>query len=52
MLEYYANGDVRAWLDSKKELTLQMQRRLLKGVAAGMAHLHEEKIIHRDLAAR
>jgi serine/threonine protein kinase len=26
--------------------------RILRGTAAGMAHLHKEKIIHRDLAAR
>jgi serine/threonine protein kinase len=25
---------------------------ILKGIAAGMAHLHKEGIIHRDLAAR
>ena len=26
--------------------------KIIKGIAAGMEHLHKEKIVHRDLSAR
>ncbi len=26
--------------------------KIIRGIVAGMCHLHKEKIIHRDLAAR
>lgn len=36
----------------KRDLTPEETLRLLKGIAAGMAHLHSEGLVHRDIASR
>jgi serine/threonine protein kinase len=33
-------------------LTEEEMMRLVRGIAAGMLHLHKHNIVHRDLAAR
>jgi serine/threonine protein kinase len=38
--------------DVKKKLPLANKIELIRGIAAGMSHLHSHNIIHRDLAAR
>eukprot|EP00020_Sapocribrum_chincoteaguense_P000044 CAMPEP_0170747056 /NCGR_PEP_ID=MMETSP0437-20130122/9124_1 /TAXON_ID=0 /ORGANISM="Sexangularia sp." /LENGTH=334 /DNA_ID=CAMNT_0011085819 /DNA_START=157 /DNA_END=1158 /DNA_ORIENTATION=+ len=35
-----------------KELTGDEQRRIILGVAKGLDHLHQEGVVHRDIAAR
>jgi predicted Ser/Thr protein kinase len=49
--KFYENGSLLNLL-KKRELSLKENFKILKGIAAGMEHLHMEKIIHRDLAAR
>ena len=39
-------------LRSERVLSLPELTRMAKGAAAGMVHLHAEKVIHRDFAAR
>jgi mitogen-activated protein kinase kinase kinase 11 len=34
------------------KLSEEHKIRLIRGIAAGMLHLHKHNIIHRDLAAR
>jgi serine/threonine protein kinase len=38
--------------DSNVKLSEEHKIRLVRGIAAGMLHLHKHNIIHRDLAAR
>jgi serine/threonine protein kinase len=38
--------------DLKVKLSEEHKLRLIRGIAAGMLHLHKHNIIHRDLAAR
>jgi serine/threonine protein kinase len=38
--------------DSKVNLSEEYKIQLIKGIAAGMYHLHKHNIVHRDLAAR
>jgi serine/threonine protein kinase len=38
--------------DSNVELSEEHKMRLIRGIAAGMLHLHKHNIVHRDLAAR
>jgi serine/threonine protein kinase len=53
IIEYCGGGSLYALLRrSDKALTQESQIKILKGIAAGMYHLHSENIIHRDLAAR
>lgn len=52
VLKYYPNGSLLSYLNSEKELSTRTMFTILKGIAAGCAHLHKEKIVHRDLAAR
>jgi serine/threonine protein kinase len=38
--------------DSNEKLSEEHKIRLIRGIAAGMLHLHKHNIVHRDLAAR
>jgi serine/threonine protein kinase len=38
--------------DSNMKLNEDHKIRLVRGIAAGMLHLHKNNIVHRDLAAR
>jgi serine/threonine protein kinase len=38
--------------DSNEKLSDEHKLRLIRGIAAGMLHLHKHNIVHRDLAAR
>jgi serine/threonine protein kinase len=38
--------------DSNIDLSNEYKMRLVRGIAAGMLHLHKHNIVHRDLAAR
>lgn len=49
---YYSNGSLLKYLHSNQPLNSSMLYKILSGIAAGMLHLHKEKIVHRDLAAR
>lgn len=49
--KFYEKGSLFNLL-KERELTLVEKFKIIKGIAAGMEHLHMEKIIHRDLAAR
>lgn len=50
--KFYENGSLLDWIISGKEMGTSMIVKVLKGIAAGMHHLHEENVIHRDLASR
>jgi len=51
--DYYKNGSLLNYLESHgKELNNKQLMKILQGIAAGMSHLHVEKVIHRDLASR
>mmetsp|Transcript_19817 Transcript_19817/g.27674 ORF Transcript_19817/g.27674 Transcript_19817/m.27674 type:complete len:892 (-) Transcript_19817:24-2699(-) len=49
--EYLPMGNLYQFVRAN-EMDLVFQAKILRGIAAGMLHLHSEKIIHRDLAAR
>lgn len=51
VLKLYENGSLLGYLQREPIKTREMIR-ILRGVAAGMAHLHAQNIVHRDLAAR
>jgi serine/threonine protein kinase len=38
--------------DSRQKLSEEQKLRFVRGIAAGMLHLHKHNIVHRDLAAR
>jgi len=50
--EYLDAGSLYDFLHSDKGLDANLIMNLVRGIAAGMLHLHSENIIHRDLAAR
>jgi len=51
--EYYPNGSLLNYLLClEKPMSNQQVLKILKGIAAGMVHLHRESTIHRDLAGR
>jgi serine/threonine protein kinase len=53
VMEYCAAGSLDKLLyDSNVGLSNDQKMRLIRGIAAGMYHLHKHNIIHRDLAAR
>jgi serine/threonine protein kinase len=52
ILEYCANGSLLDYLIKHPNLDKTQLIKIVKGVALGMLHLHEESIIHRDLACR
>jgi serine/threonine protein kinase len=38
--------------DKKEQISDQQKLEWIRGIAAGMLHLHKHNIVHRDLAAR
>jgi serine/threonine protein kinase len=38
--------------DLRKKISQEKKIELVRGIAAGLYHLHKHNIIHRDLAAR
>jgi len=52
VMKFYANGSLLQYIYNTKRLTKIDFFTILKGIAAGMNHLHREKIVHRDLACR
>jgi tRNA A-37 threonylcarbamoyl transferase component Bud32 len=52
VVKYYEEGSLFDYLESGKPISPSEVIELLKGIAAGMAHLHSEKMVHRDLACR
>eukprot|EP01114_Cavostelium_apophysatum_P019655 TRINITY_DN6398_c0_g2_i2.p1 TRINITY_DN6398_c0_g2~~TRINITY_DN6398_c0_g2_i2.p1 ORF type:complete len:581 (+),score=69.96 TRINITY_DN6398_c0_g2_i2:508-2250(+) len=52
VLRYCEGGSLLEYLRKEYEIAWNVKLEIMKGIAAGMSHLHREKIIHRDLAAR
>jgi serine/threonine protein kinase len=53
VLEFCSGGSLYHLIHNKsKKISYELALKILKGVAAGMYHLHSENVIHRDLAAR
>jgi hypothetical protein len=53
VLEYCAGGSLDQLLFQTNVILSDEQKiRLVRGIAAGMLHLHKHNIVHRDLAAR
>jgi serine/threonine protein kinase len=51
--EYCSNGSLWTLIaNPENEISVELQYKILLGIAKGMLHLHKENIIHRDLAAR
>lgn len=50
--EYLEGGSLDCLLYSQAPFSLLSGVRILLDVAMGVAHLHQEKIVHRDIAAR
>jgi len=49
VMEYGAGGSLYDYLHSSQEITWQIRLRLASELARGLAYLHEEKIVHRDI---
>lgn len=49
--EWLPLGDLKGQL-KKKQISMKTKLNMMRDVAAGMAHLHAEEILHCDLAAR
>jgi serine/threonine protein kinase len=50
--ELLAGGSLFTYLRNHPPLSVELQSKIIGGIAHGMLHLHLENIIHRDLAAR
>jgi len=51
--DYYKKGNFISYLKANGNSVTDLQViTIMKGVAAGMVHLHQENVIHRDLSAR
>jgi len=50
--ELVDGGDLVSKIEEKKVIKPKHACKIIKGIAAGMHHLHSEGIVHRDLAAR
>jgi len=52
-MEYVGKGSLDKLLfEDNFNLTAELIFRIVRGIASGMAHLAESKLVHRDLAAR
>jgi len=52
VMEFLAMGSLRTYLQKDGVVPRKEKLTIIKGIAAGVAHLHHEKIVHRDIAAR
>merc|ERR1712146_30947 len=50
--EFLSKGSLYTLLHSAEPITDAQTMNIIRGIAAGMAHLHAQSIVHRDLAAR
>jgi len=50
ILSYYENGSLLSFLRSDAMISLKLKIRIMNDIASGVSHLHQEGIIHRDLA--
>eukprot|EP01119_Soliformovum_irregulare_P011622 TRINITY_DN2934_c0_g1_i2.p3 TRINITY_DN2934_c0_g1~~TRINITY_DN2934_c0_g1_i2.p3 ORF type:complete len:268 (+),score=58.22 TRINITY_DN2934_c0_g1_i2:1173-1976(+) len=50
--EFCAGGSLESVLSSDAPISIEQQKKWCFGIAKGILHLHEEGIIHRDLAVR
>ena len=49
VMEYGAGGSLYDYLHSHQDIPWQVRLRLASELARGLAYLHEEKIVHRDI---
>ena len=49
ILEYFNGGTLRDLLMSQIKLNKQQISLIIKGIAEGLAYIHDLKIIHRDI---
>eukprot|EP01114_Cavostelium_apophysatum_P021104 TRINITY_DN7266_c0_g1_i1.p1 TRINITY_DN7266_c0_g1~~TRINITY_DN7266_c0_g1_i1.p1 ORF type:complete len:488 (-),score=59.73 TRINITY_DN7266_c0_g1_i1:14-1477(-) len=52
IVQYYENGGLKEYLQTHPDIDWMTKVHIMKGIAAGLSHLHHEKIVHRDVAAR
>jgi len=52
VMEFAAKGSLESALKTRKNIELSLKIEWMKQIAAGMSHLHEEGVVHKDLAAR
>jgi len=50
--EFMEHGSLYSFIHSENKVDTNLLVNLIKGIAAGMLHLHKEGIVHRDLACR
>lgn len=48
VMEYYPEGNLSQVLE-KYQLTIEDKTKIIRGILEGIAHLHQQKVIHRDL---
>eukprot|EP01119_Soliformovum_irregulare_P007249 TRINITY_DN1964_c0_g1_i4.p1 TRINITY_DN1964_c0_g1~~TRINITY_DN1964_c0_g1_i4.p1 ORF type:complete len:920 (-),score=248.98 TRINITY_DN1964_c0_g1_i4:115-2874(-) len=52
IMEYMEKGSLLDFLRKNPTHPAEILSKIVKGIALGMLHLHEDKVIHRDLATR
>eukprot|EP01118_Nematostelium_gracile_P007130 TRINITY_DN2304_c0_g1_i1.p1 TRINITY_DN2304_c0_g1~~TRINITY_DN2304_c0_g1_i1.p1 ORF type:complete len:531 (-),score=133.00 TRINITY_DN2304_c0_g1_i1:70-1662(-) len=52
VVKYYEEGSLYNYIEKGNPLPEKEIISLLKGIAAGVSHIHSEKMVHRDLACR
>ncbi|PRP86869.1 putative LRR receptor-like serine/threonine-protein kinase [Planoprotostelium fungivorum] len=50
--EFMAGGSLDDYLNRNPNLSIMKRMTIIQGVAEGMAHLAQERVLHKDLAAR
>ena len=53
IMEYISGGSLEAYIDNQyDEISFQTKRSIMKQILQGLDHLHQHKIIHRDLKVK